>query len=75
MKTDLSKEIRISHDSVGNLNIFIPESYIRDIEEKLLLKSVRHAVRVSGKQKHIPEHGERNRDIVVRRMKSQVRSV
>jgi len=56
MKTDLSEEISVSHDSLGNLNIFIPESYIRNIEEELLMKSVRRAVRISEK-KHVSEYG------------------
>ncbi|MDM8548982.1 hypothetical protein QUF72_02845 [Desulfobacterales bacterium HSG2] len=57
MKTDLSEEISVNHDSLGNLNIFIPESYIRNIEEKLLLNSVRRAVRISEK-KHVSEYGD-----------------
>jgi len=58
MDTDLSEEISISYDSGGNLNILIPESHIRDIEERLLLKSVRRAVRASEKRKHVSDHGE-----------------
>jgi len=56
MKTDLSEEMSVNHDSFGNLNIFIPESYIRNIEEELLMKSVRRAVRISEK-KHVSEYG------------------
>jgi|GEM_PF-2070104 len=58
MDTDLSEEISISYDSGGNLNILIPESHIRDIEEKLLPKSVRCAVRASEKRRHVSDHGE-----------------
>jgi len=67
MDTNLLRNINVSYDSAGNLNITIPESYIQNFEKPLLLETITHAIAASEKkQRHVTGNWEDDpaRDIV-----------